>query len=125
MKEITKEWIQKAENDYIVAIREFNSIPPVFEAVCFHAQQCIEKYMKAILQENNIEFEKIHDLAALLQLCNGIVPELKELRDELIVLTTYAVDTRYPGIAVSEEESNTSVQYLEKVRGIIRGYFGL
>jgi HEPN domain-containing protein len=66
MKKITEEWITKAEKDYLVAIRELNTEPIVGEAVCFHAQQCIEKYMKAILQENDVEFEKVHDLDILL-----------------------------------------------------------
>lgn len=73
MKKLTMEWIKKAEGDYLVAKREFKSTPPVYEAVCFHAQQCIEKYMKAVLQENNIEFEKTHDLGSLLgfKFCGG------------------------------------------------------
>ena len=60
MKKITQEWIAKAEEDYLVATRELGAKPPALDAVCFHAQQCIEKYMKAILQENDIAFEKIH-----------------------------------------------------------------
>jgi len=39
MKEITKEWIKKAEQDYRVAIREFKAKPAVYEAVCFHSQR--------------------------------------------------------------------------------------
>ena len=41
MKKLTLEWIKKAEGDYLVAKREFKSAPPVYEAVCFHAQQCL------------------------------------------------------------------------------------
>lgn len=44
MKPLTKEWIEKAEGDYKVAARERRTKLPVYEAVCFHAQQCIEKY---------------------------------------------------------------------------------
>jgi len=49
MKKITEEWITKAEKDYLVAIRELRTTPIVGDAVCFHAQPCVEKYMKAIL----------------------------------------------------------------------------
>jgi HEPN domain-containing protein len=66
VKALTKEWINKAENDCQVAKREFNDKKPVYDAVCFHSQQCAEKYMKALLQENDIYFEKIHDLDVLL-----------------------------------------------------------
>ena len=40
MKELTKEWIEKAEGDFRVASREYKTHPPVYDAVCFHAQQC-------------------------------------------------------------------------------------
>lgn len=39
---------------------------PNYDAVCFHSQQCVEKYLKALLQEYNIAFGKIHDLPVLL-----------------------------------------------------------
>lgn len=67
MKAITKEWIRKAEEDYKVAIREYRAKPLFAYTICFHSQQCIEKYMKAVLQENEIPFEKIHDLEILLK----------------------------------------------------------
>jgi len=89
MKEITGEWIAKAEKDYLVAMRELKANPPAGEAVCFHAQQCIEKYMKAILQENEIEFEKTHDLDVLHGQCENFIPELENLRDGLVKLSTY------------------------------------
>ena len=100
MKKLTREWISKAEEDYLVATRELKAKPPALDAVCFHAQQCVEKYMKAILQENEIDFEKIHDLDVLLQRCQQFIPELEEYRDDLIKLSAYAVDIRYPGFRV-------------------------
>jgi len=62
MKEVTQEWINKAEEDYIIAIREFKTETVIYNAHGFHCQQCVEKYLKAYLQEINIEFEKTHDL---------------------------------------------------------------
>lgn len=123
MKKITEEWIAKAEKDYLVAIRELKAKPPATEAVCFHAQQCIEKYMKAILQEGDVEFEKIHDLDILLGQCMEFMPELESYRDELIKLSTYAVDVRYPGLDVSEEEATKCVEIMEEVRKVIRRFF--
>ncbi len=123
MKKITGEWIAKAEKDYLVATRELKAEPLAAEAVCFHAQQCIEKYMKAILQENEVEFEKIHDLDVLLGQCTDFIPELKNFRDDLIKLSTYAVDVRYPGSDVSEEEAKECAEIMEKIRNIIRNYF--
>lgn len=125
MKKITEEWIKKAEEDCLVANRELRAEPPASEAVCFHAQQCIEKYMKAILQENEVEFEKIHDLDVLLGQCIDFLPGLEDFRDELIKLSTYAVDVRYPGFDVSKEEAAECVKIMEKISKVIRNYFGL
>lgn len=125
MKKVTEEWITKAEQDYLVAIRELKAKPPATDAICFHSQQCIEKYMKAILQENEVEFEKIHDLDILLGQCKDFIPELESHRDELIKLSTYAVDVRYPGFDVSKEEAAECVKIMKKVRTVIKNHFKL
>jgi len=125
MRELTKEWILKAENDYLVAVREFKADPVVSDAVCFHSQQCIEKYMKALLQEHDVVFEKIHDLEILLQRCGNLLPELEHFRDELIKLSTFAVDVRYPGPEVSLEEAGECVRIMQDVRKVLRSRFGL
>ena len=123
MKELTKEWISKAENDQLVASRELKADPVVTDAVCFHSQQCVEKYMKALLQEHDIPFENIHDLEILLQRCGDLLPGLDIFRDDLIRLSTYAVDVRYPGPEVSLEEAEECARIMRDVRKVISGYF--
>ena len=57
MKPLTKEWVDKAEGDFITARRELRARKaPNYDAACFHAQQCAEKYLKARLQEEGIAF---------------------------------------------------------------------
>ena len=52
MKPLTREWVEKGEGDRSTARRELRvRKSPNFDAVCFHAQQCAEKYLKALLQE--------------------------------------------------------------------------
>jgi HEPN domain-containing protein len=52
MKSETAEWVEKAEGDFRTAARERNSDEyPNYDAACFHAQQCAEKYLKARLVE--------------------------------------------------------------------------
>lgn len=116
MKEITGEWLEKAEEDYIVANREYSTDPPVYNAVCFHAQQCIEKLLKAILQENEILFPKTHDLTMLVDACAELIPALKEDRDAITRLSIYAVDVRYPGTAVSEKEAGECIAILQDLK---------
>lgn len=123
MKELTKEWIEKAEGDFAVANREYKAKIPVYDAVCFHAQQCVEKYMKAILQENDLEFEKIHDLDVLLEKCKKFIPKLENFRRELIELSSFAVEIRYPGIKATREEAVSCLSVMRRVRDIIKTYF--
>ena len=47
MKPLTQEWGQKAEGDYTVAATLRQAESTVYDAICFHAQHCIEKYLKA------------------------------------------------------------------------------
>src|SRR5579884_3145148 len=53
MKPETLEWVEKAEGDLKVARREMEAGDPVWNVVCFLAQQCGEKYLKAFLEELN------------------------------------------------------------------------
>lgn len=95
MKPLTEEWIRKAEEDYRVANREMKAEPPSFNAVCFHAQQCVEKYLKAVLQENEVLFQKVHDLEVLLSQCLTLIPDLEALRTDAQKLNVFAVEVRY------------------------------
>ena len=67
MNPLTQEWVDKAEGDFATAKREFSAaVDPNFDAVCFHSQQCAEKYFKACLHEAKVEFPRTHDLLALM-----------------------------------------------------------
>ena len=68
MKRATSEWIERAEGDWKVAQREIHSADPVWNVICFLSHQCAEKYLKAYREEENVAFEKIHDLVVLLNL---------------------------------------------------------
>lgn len=105
MKEVTREWVQKAENDFLVAGREMVGNPPVYDAVCFHSQQCVEKYLKAVLQENNVDLKKTHDLDLLMDSCERYIIGLSDFAEQLIELSGFAVEVRYPGV-----ESTTKTQ---------------
>jgi HEPN domain-containing protein len=70
MNAILKEWLEKAEEDFAVAIRESRARKNfAFNAVCFHAQQCIEKYLKAVMFRESRPLAKTHDLDVLLNDC--------------------------------------------------------
>ena len=122
MKELTAEWMNKASDDLLVAKREFEFDPSVYDAVCFHSQQCVEKCLKAVLQENEVYFEKTHDLDVLLNKCKVFIPELLNYKIELIELSSFAVEIRYPGTKSNAEEAEKSLLVAEKIIKIIESY---
>ena len=69
---------------------------PPLDIVCFHAQQCAEKYLKTYLVYHDIEFEKTHDLRKLVFLCSKVKKEFLDILEISKRLTDYAVDVRYP-----------------------------
>jgi len=98
MMPLTREWVAKAEGDYMTATREFRARKnPNYDACCSHAQQRVEKYLKARLQEAERPFAKTHNLTALLDLIVPLEPLWESLRASLRTLNVYAVEMRYPG----------------------------
>jgi HEPN domain-containing protein len=78
---------------------------PSYSAVGFHARQCIEKYLKAFLQEHDIEIIKTHDLVFLLDRTRTLKPLWLVYRQMLELLNDYSVDVRYPGEDITKEEA--------------------
>ena len=115
------EWIAKAEGDFQTAQRELRArCVPNYDAVCFHAQQCAEKYLKAFLVERKIPFRPIHDLEVLLGLVVPVNPEFEFVRDLLLLLNDYAVSFRYPGESATRDEARAAVKALRTVRAFVR-----
>ena len=56
-----------------------------------------EKYLKAFLIFNQKAFSKIHHLDRLLELCIGVDDSFEKLKDNVILLSDYYIETRYPG----------------------------
>ncbi|HLC20625.1 MAG TPA: HEPN domain-containing protein [Candidatus Methylomirabilis sp.] len=92
-----QQWVGKAEHDlrnaeYTLTLKE--DCP--FDTVCFHCQQCVEKYLKALLIAHAIDPPKIHDLGTLWKL----IPSEAGLgleASQIVPLNRYTVEARYPG----------------------------
>jgi HEPN domain-containing protein len=125
MNDLVIEWIDKAESDYRTAEREARvRRGPSYDGACFHAQQCAEKYLKALLILHQIPFRPIHDLEVLLELALPINSDLQLIRDPLLLLNDYAVDIRYPGESATKEEAEDAVRAMRIVRDQIRQQIG-
>jgi HEPN domain-containing protein len=88
MNDVVKEWVEKAEADFGTAQREFAAGPrPNYDAVCFHAQQCIEKLMKGLFIAFGSVPPKTHDLATLGHLLGTLCPSWSWPSEDLRLLT--------------------------------------
>jgi len=118
--------VEKAEGDWHTARRELRATEfPNYDAVCFHAQQCAEKYLKALLTERNVRFPKMHHLPTLLDLLVPLCREAEGYRADLSSLAPFAVDLRYPGGKVDLETADAAWQTCRRIRSFARGQLGL
>ena len=126
MKPLTREWLKKAEADFATAQRELRvRRAPNPDAVCFHAQQGVEKYLKACLQEAAVAIPRTHDMAALLDLLLPRDPLLETLRSALNVLSSYAVEVRYPGESATKEQAREALANCRHVREVLSERLGM
>lgn len=95
-KQYLQDWLTKAGDDYRAARLLLNNELPLTAPACFHCQQAVEKYFKAYLIVQKIDFPKTHDVDHLLKLCNNSNPTIfNEI--QLFELAEFGVDIRYPG----------------------------
>jgi HEPN domain-containing protein len=126
MRPATAEWVAKSEGDFLTAGREIRARKsPNYDAVCFHAQQCAEKYLKAVLQENERNIPKIHNLIELMLLCEEIDGTFEWLRADLVTMERYSVRVRYPGKFAEKDEAQAAYAAAGTVRKFARQKLGL
>jgi HEPN domain-containing protein len=116
--------VQKAEEDYWVAVKTYRGGGAFHNAVCFHCQQSAEKYLKALLEERGLNVPKTHDLDGLRTLLLPHYPRLS-FRRGLVFMTRFAVETRYPGDRASKRDASAAVRWAGKVRTAVRALLGL
>ena len=119
------DWVDKAEGDLRVARAALRGKYPVTFAACFHAQQCAEKYIKAMLVMRQHPFSKIHDLIALNDELTtaGILIAISEV--DLSTLSHYAVPARYPGEDPTIEDARKAIQIARAVRQFARKWLNV
>ncbi len=76
--------------------------------------------MKAILQQQGIRFEKIHDLLALVKLCLPIAPQLELHKELFAFLNQFSVAYRYSGETATRDQAKQAVHALKKLRAMLR-----
>ena len=119
---VVRQWIERAEEDlraaeYTLTLKE--NCP--FGTICFHAEQCVEKYLKALLVFKGIDFPKTHNIPEVLALIPASVrPVLSAEEQEQ--LTDYATVLRYPGDwePITREDAEAAVEVARRVREAVR-----
>lgn len=125
MSEELDEWIEKAEGDYYSALREYRARKHVNnDSACFHAQQCVEKYLKAVLVSHSISFGKTHDLLPLLTACLPAQPLWESWGDDVEWLTQYSVLFRYPGETATRGDARKAIRIVKTLRTELRRALG-
>jgi len=88
-------WLRYAQDDLnsaLVLLRE-----GIYNMVCFHSQQAVEKMLKTIIAHYRVEIPRTHNLIRLQGLCENLSGEKLEINDEkLMFLNDVYIDSRYP-----------------------------
>ncbi len=95
--EVILEWYKVGDMDYKVMkklLDEDNESDILTKSICFHGQQCIEKYLKAYLTYYDVIFGKTHNLDKLIEMLKPYDAEIAKI--DLEGISEYGVDVRYP-----------------------------
>ena len=95
-KELAHAFLLKAQHDLFTAHHTLAASDSPTDTPCFHAQQAIEKALKALLTFHGQASPRTHDLLVLLDAASSQAPELERHREIFSVITSYAVEIRYP-----------------------------
>ena len=114
--DLARGWMQKGESDRLTASLIAQS-PGPYDTACFHTQQAVEKYLKAVIALTGSPIPRTHDLADIYDLCLAVEPALVLDRNEIAVLTPYAVQLRYnPGFWPDQATAQQALAMVDRVR---------
>lgn len=96
-EDLARAWVLKTEHDLLNIENNLAAQEIPWDTVSFHAQQCVEKYLKALLIYRQVDPPKIHDLTELYALLpGGLLVDFNEgLLEEL---NPYSIEGRYSGV---------------------------
>lgn len=122
-EEAVRMWTQKADDDLEAGRLLMRSDRPITWVVCFHMQQCVEKYLKAFLIFHGREHPRTHNVPALVNLCAQIDDSFRELKEWGVrELTKYATALRYGEEPYTPDlqETQEAIELAERVRAFVR-----
>jgi HEPN domain-containing protein len=90
--------LSKARNDAVL----------LRKIVGFHAQQTVEKALKAVLETREVDYPYTHDLARLFELLDGS-GGAPENRDDTLALSPWATEFRYGDVVAGSLDRDEAV----------------
>jgi len=117
-------WLTRAAMDLRAAEQDRLAEPPITADIVFHAQQMVEKSLKAFLAWHDRPFRKTHNLIELGQACVNLESKLESIVRKAAPLTQYAWQFRYPGEPEEPgiEEADEALSLAKKVYKRIRKF---
>lgn len=125
LPDIAAEWLQKAQDDYGFACASLEDME-YFAQICFHFQQASEKYLKAFIVANKLEFRAIHNLLELLDICRKEDRHFEELSEACRFLNPFYIDSRYPvhwPTHYDKDSAQKAKQYTEIIGNLVISCF--
>lgn len=122
---VVRAWFKKAENDLINAEHTIKMDFPPTDTICFHAQQCAEKYLKGFLTFHEKDFPKTHSLENLVLLCKDVAPNIESELADIEILSSYGVEVRYPDeiyYDIPREDAQEAIDLAKKVKTVVLKY---
>ena len=113
-------WKIKVDNDLKIVEIGLTTDKLIGDVLCFHCQQCVEKYLKLFLIYNEIDFPKTHNISILLEECKKLDSNFDILQD-VVYLTEYAVEIRCPDnfYIPDKEETENAYKKALKVKNFV------
>ena len=118
----TRLWLIKGDHDLKIGIDELATDNPATDAICFHMQQCVEKYLKGFLIYYGKEIERTHNIGRILRECMDLDISFAQIVNPAVNrLTLYATELRYPDdfYMPSLDETHEAIHQAEMVRIIV------
>lgn len=112
-----RQWLIKANHDIGSAQRLLTGDAPFLDTAVYHCQQAAEKALKAYLTLKDTPFQKVHDLAVLIEQCMDLDRTFEQIRDISGILNPYATAFRYPGDVLEPDPSDAEEAF--RLAGVV------
>ncbi|GFP29683.1 HEPN domain-containing protein [Candidatus Hakubella thermalkaliphila] len=124
MKRRVSQWLEFADEDYRMA--QLAMKEKIYNQVCFHSQQCVEKSLKALIEARQ-KVPKIHKLGDVLELCLRLGYMLEQYQNDIEFIDKFYTSTRYPFIVgmlpgglTIEQDAEKALQIADTISNLVK-----